>query len=79
MHPIIIRIQTNTEGVHLLHIKLACLNAVGCAVCVLNVSCCCRFELIPENEAPICHLLVCVVVGATVETVKVWLAFRLAQ
>lgn len=53
-----------------------------CSLCVLSVSCCCRLELIPENEAPICHLLVCVVamvVEATVETVKVWLAFRLAQ
>lgn len=45
MHPIIRRIQTNTEGVHLPHIKLLCLNVVGCAVLQWNVIFCLFFLL----------------------------------
>lgn len=84
MHPIIRRIQTNTEGVHLPHIKLLCLNVVGCAVLQLDVIIFFFFffSLFQKTKPLFVIYWACVVimvVESTVETVKDWLELRLAQ
>lgn len=85
MHPIIRRIQTNTEGVHLPHIKLVRSNVVGCAVLQLNVIWgffVVVFSSFQQMKLSFVIYWVCVLmmaVESTVETVKDRLELRLAQ